>query len=83
MLGCLFTYSLDRTKQIDQYRSIDRSSEYVTIKTAAAVASEVAASAAAVAAAAAAVSKKKKKNYHGWLIEILRFILEELKIMAE
>ena len=83
MLGCLFTYSLDRTKQIDQYRSIDRSSEYVTIKTAAAVASEVAASAAAVAAAAAAVSKKKKKNYHGWLKERkITFYLEEMKIMT-
>ena len=63
LFGCLFTYSLDRTKQIDRYRSI---SKYVTIKTAAAVASAVAASVAATAAAAAAVAvSKKKKDYHG------------------
>ena len=39
----------------------------------------------AASAAAVAVSKKKKKNYHGWLKERkkLRFILEEMKIMAK
>ena len=66
LFGCLlFTYSLDRTKQIDRYRSISISisihrPKYDTIKAAAA-----AAVAAAAVAAAAAVSKKKKKNYHG------------------
>ena len=34
MLGCLLTYSLDRTKQIDRYRSISiNHPNYVTIET--------------------------------------------------
>ena len=87
MFVCLFVYLQFRSNKIDGDDidwSIDRSSEYVTIKTsAAALASEVVASAAAAAAAAAAVSKKKKKNYHGWLKERkITFYLEEMKIMT-
>ena len=71
-LLCLFVETVSTTKR-NGLIDIDRPIKRATATAAAATAS---------AEAVAAVSKKKK-NYHGWLIEILRFILEELKIMAE